>query len=198
MTDPVFGSDISFFLFELPFFRLVQSLLNGLLLAALAVAGARYLVAATRGGEVFITRVRVHLAVLAGLYLLSVAFGYQLDKFELVYSRPGVATGVSFTDANARFMAYDVLTFLSGIAGALLVRCRVHPLDVAARPRGRRLVLGVDRARHRVPGGGPAVLGGSQHVRAGGAVHREQHRDDPPRIRPRRLGVAGTTAAPRR
>ena len=121
VTDPVFGRDISFFLFELPFFRLVQSLLNGILLAALAVAGARYLVAATRGGEVFVTRVRVHLAVIAGLYLLSVAFGYQLDKYELVYSQAGVATGVSYTDANARFMAFDVLTFLSGIAGALLV-----------------------------------------------------------------------------
>ena len=28
----------------------------------------------------------MHLAVLGGLYLLSVAAGYQLDKFELVYS----------------------------------------------------------------------------------------------------------------
>ncbi len=121
VTDPVFGKDISFFLFELPFFRLVQSLINGILLASLAVAGARYLVAASRGGEVFITRVRVHLAVIAGLYLLSVAVGYQLDKFELVYSTAGVSVGVAFTDANARFMAYDVLTFLSGIAGALLV-----------------------------------------------------------------------------
>ena len=121
VADPVFGKDISFFLFELPFYRLVQSLVNGLLLASLVVAGARYLVAASRGGEVFITRVRVHLAVLAGLYLLSVAFGYQLDKYELVYSGSGVSTGVSFTDANARFLAYDVLTFLSGLAGALLI-----------------------------------------------------------------------------
>jgi uncharacterized membrane protein (UPF0182 family) len=121
VVDPVFGRDIGFFLFELPFFRLVQSLASGLLLASLAIAGARYLVATTRGGEVFITRVRVHLAVLGGLYLLSVAFGYQLDKYELVYSGAGVATGVSFTDANARFLAYDVLTFLSGLAGALLV-----------------------------------------------------------------------------
>ena len=121
VTDPVFGRDISFFLFELPFLRFVQSLLNGLLLASLAVVGARYLLAATQGGEVFVTRVRVHLAILGGLYLLSVAFGYQFDKFELVYSTQGVATGVSFTDANARFMAYDVLTFLSGIAAALLV-----------------------------------------------------------------------------
>jgi uncharacterized membrane protein (UPF0182 family) len=121
VTDPIFGKDISFFLFELPFLRLVQALVNGLLLAALAIAGARYLLATTEGGEVFITRVRVHLAIIAGLYLLSVAFGYQLDKFELVYSQAGVATGVSFADANARFFAYDVLTFLSGIAGALLV-----------------------------------------------------------------------------
>ena len=136
VTDPVFGKDIGFFLFELPFFRLVQALLNGLLLAALAVAGARYIIAATRGGEVFVTRVRVHLAVIAGLYLLSVAFGYQLDKYELVYSQAGVATGVSYTDANARFMAYDVLTFLSGIAGALLIGAAftrwVWPLGLVA------------------------------------------------------------------
>jgi uncharacterized protein len=121
VTDPIFGKDISFFLFELPFWRLLQSAVNGLLLTALLVAGARYLVTAMRGGEVFVTRVRVHLAVIGGLYLLSVAFGYQLDKFELVYSQAGVATGVAFTDAHARFMAYDVLTVLSGIAGALLV-----------------------------------------------------------------------------
>ena len=121
VADPIFGKDISFFLFELPFWRLVQSVVNGVLLAALVAAAARYLVAASRGGEVFVTRVRVHLAVIGGLYLLSVAFGYQLDKYELVYSQAGVATGVAFTDANARFMAYDVLTFLSGIAGALLV-----------------------------------------------------------------------------
>jgi uncharacterized membrane protein (UPF0182 family) len=121
VTDPVFGKDISFFLFEMPFFRFVQSLASALLLAALAVTGARYLLATTEGGEVFITRVRVHLAVIAGLYLLTIAFGYQLDKYELVYSQAGVAVGVAFADANARFMAYDVLTFLSGIAGALLI-----------------------------------------------------------------------------
>ena len=122
VTDPVFGKDISFFLFELPFWRMVQSTVNGLLIAALVAAGARYLVAAAQGGEVFVTRVRVHLALIAGLYLLSVAFGYQLDKYELVYSsNQGVVAGVAYADANARFVAYDVLTFLSGIAGALLV-----------------------------------------------------------------------------
>jgi hypothetical protein len=121
VTDPIFGKDVSFFLFELPFWRLVQSLASGVLLAVLVITAARYLVAAMRGGEVFVTRVRVHLAIIGGLYLLTLAAGYQLEKFELVYSQAGVATGVAFTDAHARFMAYDVLTVLSGVAGALLV-----------------------------------------------------------------------------
>ncbi len=121
VADPIFNRDVSFFLFDLPTFRWAQSLFNGLLLASLLVAGARYLAQATQGGEVFITRVRVHLAVLGGLYLLSVALGYQLDKYELVYSTAGSTVGVGFTDFNARFLAYDVLTFLSGIAGALLI-----------------------------------------------------------------------------
>ena len=120
-TDPIFGRDIGFFLFQLPFLRLVQGLFNGLVVAGLLLSLAQYLIAASRGALVFSTPVRVHLAVLAGLFLLSVAFGYQLDKYELVYSTRGVATGVSFTDQNAQFFAYDLLTVISGIAAALLV-----------------------------------------------------------------------------
>ncbi|HUQ78250.1 MAG TPA: UPF0182 family protein [Patescibacteria group bacterium] len=121
VTDPVFGRDLSFFLFDLPFLRLIQTLINGLLVAALIVAGARYLLSAMAGAAVFDTRVRVHLGALAGLFLMSIALGYQLDKFELVHSNRGIATGVSFTDQNAQFLAYDVLTGLSAIAAAFLV-----------------------------------------------------------------------------
>ncbi len=121
VSDPVFGRDIGFFLFELPFLRLIQGLFNGLVIAALLLTATQYLVGASRTGLVFTTPVRVHLAVLAGLFLLSVAFGYQLDKYELVYSTRGVANGVSFTDQNAQFFAYDVLTVISGLAAAFLV-----------------------------------------------------------------------------
>ncbi len=121
VTDPIFNKDIGFFLFELPFLRLVQGVFNGLIIAALVLSLGRYVVGASSGGLVFSTPIRVHLAVLGGLFLLSVAFGYQLDKLELVYSTRGVATGVSFTDQNAQFAAYDILTFLSGIAAAFLV-----------------------------------------------------------------------------
>jgi uncharacterized protein len=121
VTDPVFGRDISFFIFDLGFLRFLQVTVIGLVIASLVVAGARYLVAALDGSAVFSTPVRVHLGVLAGLFLMAIAVGYQLDKFELVYSTRGIATGVSYTDANAQFLAYDVLTGLSAIAAAFLV-----------------------------------------------------------------------------
>src|SRR5206468_2489008 len=67
VTDPVFGRDIGFFLFQLPFLRLVQSAVNGLLLAALFLTLGRYGLAAMRGSLDFATPIRVHLAVLGGL-----------------------------------------------------------------------------------------------------------------------------------
>ncbi len=121
VTDPIFGRDISFYLFELGFLRFVQVTVIGLVIASLVVAAARYLVAGLDGSAVFSTPVRVHLGILAGLLLMAIAVGYQLDKFELVYSSRGVAAGVSYTDANAQFLAYDVLTGLSAIAAAFLV-----------------------------------------------------------------------------
>ena len=120
-VDPVFGQNVAWFLFELPFLRVVQSIFNALVLGGLIVAFGRYLAGAPQRGLSFPTPVRVHLAILAGLFLLSVAFGYQLDKYELMYSERGIATGVSYTDANAQFFAYDLLTVLSGFAAAFLV-----------------------------------------------------------------------------
>ncbi|MEW5991611.1 MAG: UPF0182 family protein [Chloroflexota bacterium] len=120
-VDPVFGRDISWFLFDLPFLRAVQSIFNALVVGGLIVAFGRYLAGSPQRGLSFPTSVRVHLAVLAGLFLLSVAFGYQLDKYELVYSERGIATGVSYTDFHAQFFAYDLLTVLSGLAAAFLV-----------------------------------------------------------------------------
>jgi len=134
-VDPIFSRDIGFFLFDLPFLRLVQSVVSGVLIASLVLVGGRFAVAALDGAMAVTTRVRVHLAVLGGLLLIVVAAGYQLDKLELVYSTRGVATGVSYTDQHAQFLAFDVLTVIAALAGAFLVGAAftrwVWPLGVA-------------------------------------------------------------------
>jgi uncharacterized protein len=121
VVDPIFGRNVAFFMFDLPFLRLVQRFINGILVAALLLALGRYLLSAVRGGLAFGTGPRLHLALLMGLWLLSVAFGYQLDKLELSYSTSGVVAGVSYTDANARFLAFDALTVIAALTAAFLV-----------------------------------------------------------------------------
>ncbi len=121
VPDPVFGLDISFFLFDLPFLRLVQGLASGVLLAALVIAAARHLAAMARGSFVPSRAARVHLAVLAALWLLTAAAGYQLDRLNLTHSTQGVATGVSYADQAARFFAFDALTVVAIVVAVVLV-----------------------------------------------------------------------------
>jgi uncharacterized membrane protein (UPF0182 family) len=115
--DPYFGKNIGFYVFELPFFRLVQSYANGLLLTAIVLAGIRYLVAVVSGASMP-TPARLQMGILVTLYLWSVAIGYQLDRYELVHSsNSGIFEGVGFTDANARILALNVMTVLAVAAG---------------------------------------------------------------------------------
>jgi uncharacterized membrane protein (UPF0182 family) len=120
-VDPTFGKDIGFYVFELPFYRLIQSYANTLLLVSIAVIGIRYLVAVISGASMP-TSARSHVGILIMLYLFSIAIGFQLDRFELVYSgQSGVFQGVSFADANAKFLAFNVMTILAAFAGTLFL-----------------------------------------------------------------------------
>ena len=120
-VDPTFGKDISFFLFDLPFYRLVQSAGNLLLFVALVLVGIRYLIAVISGAPMP-TAARVHLGLLAALYLWSVAIGYQLDRYELSYSgTSGIFQGVSFTDANAKMLSINVMTVLTAFVGCFVL-----------------------------------------------------------------------------
>ena len=164
---PIFGRDISFFLFDLPFLRGVQSVFNALVALSLLVAAARYVAGMARAGLHFPTPARVHLAILGGLFLLSVAVGYQLDKYELVYSTRGVATGVSFTDAHAQFAAFDILTVLSAFAAAFLVGAAFTRWNWPLGSHGRGLVRRLDPRRDGLPRGHPALRRQPEHAGPG-------------------------------
>ena len=120
-VDPTFGRDISFFLFELPFYRLIQSAANALLFVTLALVGIRYLIAVVSGAPMP-TGARIHLGLLGALYLWSAAVGYQLDRYELVYSNTsGIFQGVSFADANAKMLSINVMTVLTAFVGCFVL-----------------------------------------------------------------------------
>lgn len=119
-TEPVFGHDISFYVFTLPILELIEFWLGGISLLALAVVSLTYLLSGNSLSEGrflgFSQPQQRHLYTLGGVVMLAIAFFYWLRRYELLYSTRGVTYGASFTDINVQL---PVNTLLSIIALAI-------------------------------------------------------------------------------
>ena len=102
-SDPVFGYDLSFYLFELPFLNLLQdSLLIASLLAVLLLfLGYFYagkLPADWKGIIGASAQVLRHLAVNLTVFFFALAWGFYLDRYELMLSQGRVVFGIGYTE----------------------------------------------------------------------------------------------------
>jgi hypothetical protein len=137
-ADPLFGRDLAFFVFALPFWRLLYGWAITLVLGTLVLTFALYVLqqsfVLTPRGPRLAAGARSHLLFLAALLLALKAVGFWLDRFELVYSPRGVVFGASYTDIHASLPVLGALAVLAGL-------CAVAALAQMARP-GLRLVAG--------------------------------------------------------
>src|SRR5829696_2171324 len=117
-TDPQFGLDLSFFVFDYPFYRLLLGF--GFAIVLLALIGSaltHYLFGGLRlqtPGQKLTSAARVQLSVLLGLFVALKAVAYWLDRYGLVYSDRGdVFSGASYTDINALLVPKTILVFVA-------------------------------------------------------------------------------------
>ena len=128
-NDPLFGQDLGFYIFELPFLSYLQDWLIGLLIATTVGTGVLYFL--THGivlgaRTVHIEKhARLHLGMLAAALAGVKAWGYRLDAYDLLYSRRGVVFGAVYADVHAALpilqglIALCVLTALALLVYAL-------------------------------------------------------------------------------
>ncbi len=119
-TDPQFGLDLSFFVFEYPFYRLVLGF--GFAIVILALIGSlltHYVFGGLRlqtPGQKLTSAARVQISVLLGFFVALKAVAYWLDRYGLVYSDRGdVFTGASYTDVNALLVPKTILVFVAAV-----------------------------------------------------------------------------------
>lgn len=125
VTDPLFGRDISFYLFVLPVIELVQGYLFFMLLLAIGAAVLIHLIRGSfnigQGPAALYPKARVHLAVLIALFLGVVTLQWWSAAFMLVYSHKGIVYGAGYTDVHILLPAYRVLMFVTGAAILLVL-----------------------------------------------------------------------------
>ena len=140
-SDPVFGVDVGFYLFTLPFYRLLQGSL--VFVTVLAIAGVvsprvYFEVMRLKGHRQSQTLVNAvpHLSILLFILAAAVGWGYYLDRYGLLYSTMGVVYGVGYTAAHVTLIALWIMIGVSAAACAFLV------LNFF-RPSGKAFAIGV-------------------------------------------------------
>jgi uncharacterized membrane protein (UPF0182 family) len=120
LADPLFGKDLSFYLFAYPFIDRVNGVVRSLIaIAALLTVPVYFL----RGGIVIMGRlftvepgVKRHLGILVSLFLISLAISFVLDRYGLLTTEHGVLYGASYTDVHARLLMLSVMAVLAALA----------------------------------------------------------------------------------
>ena len=143
-TDPIYGKDLGFYLFQLPFYEGLQTWLFVLLLGGLISAVAVYILKGVVGFGFVIPNLRgsrltgqrlklerrwqsnfqgkqkTHIILLLAAIALIIAFDFWLKRYELLYSADGVVWGAGYTDTHARLFSYWVMGIGALILGVFL------------------------------------------------------------------------------
>ncbi len=122
-ADPIFGKDISFYLFSLPAYETASSIMIFILTASLLLSGLIYLVRGavfpSQQGLVAERSVYTHISVLGSLIFLIVAFKVYTAMHAHLSSSHGHVAGAMYSDVNA-VIPFMKARIILALAAALL------------------------------------------------------------------------------
>jgi uncharacterized membrane protein (UPF0182 family) len=126
-VDPLFNTNLSFYIFRLPLWELMEFWVVGLSALGLFSVLLLYLLANRHleQGKFpgFTPWQHRHLCSLGGCVMLSVGLAYWLGRYELLYSPTGVTFGASYTDVTVRLPTNTVLSLVAFVlGGGMLLR----------------------------------------------------------------------------
>ena len=125
VSDPLFGVDVGFYVFHLPFYGLLQTSLMLLTVLALAAVLLTYvffgLLRVSGNGKIAADGTATsHLSVLLFILVANWGFGLYLDHYNLVYSTLGIVYGAGYTADHLTRIALWIMVAVSAAACALL------------------------------------------------------------------------------
>jgi hypothetical protein len=136
--DPIFGLDVSFYVFKLPLMESLLSTMLSLLIILLVITFLSYFVVTARNTldstvrnikkvpsfktlqDDVIKFAGRQLAVVAFLFMITVSLGYALKAVNLVYSTTGVTFGASYTDIHVSLLFFKIIV-VAALAAAVVI-----------------------------------------------------------------------------
>ena len=129
VEDPLFGNDVGFYVFRLPFLTDMNAAVFQMLVWVLMLTVAVHYL---NGGIRLVPQrpprvgpgVKAHVSVILALMAISKAVAYRIDGYELLYSLRGATVGAGYTDVVAQRPALNLLMGIA-IVGAVLLLANI-------------------------------------------------------------------------
>ena len=124
-TDPQFGLDLSFYMFDLPFYQSIVSFaLAAALISLLITAVISYLYGSVRvgQGELSISKAaRIQIAIIAGIYLLLQGASIWLGRYASLVETHDRITGPDYVAAHALIPGQTILSIVAVLVAVLFL-----------------------------------------------------------------------------
>ncbi len=132
LDDPLFGRDIGFYVFQLPFLLYIHKWFNFVILITAALTAFIYLL---RGSFLFIPpriwrispTARIHLSLLFTIFFFWGVFGAWLDLNEILFVKRGVVFGPGYTDVTTQLWILKLMIILYAASGLAMVAYALRP-----------------------------------------------------------------------
>lgn len=141
LFDPILGVSTGFYMFSLPFFDKLISLILMLSIISFATIFISIYIKVTEAGinfyipfetEIIQNRNYNALYLNAGFLLIILALWKYVSQFHLMYSQAGVVSGPGWTDTNILLPAYNIVTIITFVLALFLIvpflRKRLHKI----------------------------------------------------------------------
>ncbi|MEX0680707.1 MAG: UPF0182 family protein [Balneolales bacterium] len=128
-VDPVFGKEISFYMFQLPILNLLQSSLAALTFFTTFLLAVLYFATdmiSARPGQGFrahpaaLIQIKINMAI----WLLALSAGFFLSRYELLFRADGVVFGAGYTHVVIELPALWAASGLTALLAVLLIASR--------------------------------------------------------------------------
>lgn len=173
-VDPVFGKDISFYVFRMPLYQFVVSIALSVVVLLIILTVIIYLLIAAKSSfnrmnfrnlrgilhvlkSGFIQFAGRSLAMLISLYLLLLAVRYYLDSFLIMFNESGVVYGPGYTDVQVNVPFLRGIALISAVS-ALVVAYAVQKRKVNLIAYSVVLIFGLSILRVFVSAGVEALV----------------------------------------
>ncbi len=125
-TDPIFGHDLGFYMFQLPLYELVQSSLAVLTFIVTLSLTIFYIslgmvqIDKTEGLHIS-SPARKHLSLNLAAWLFTISWGFYLGRYDLLFDSSGVVYGAGSTDIQVILPLQWIITVLTAGLGVYAI-----------------------------------------------------------------------------